>query len=164
MINLFHDLLMRIDVLVALHFAVAIGASVHIVLTKEEPRAAVGWVGVVWLSPILGTLLYYILGINRIRRSAVSLMGRDNISGLDYAAVRQLDHVGLLTEPSMRQLAHVGNLVVGLPLLEGNQITPLINGDQARMLEVSHNMVDIEHACKEEVARQRASEERKRGA
>jgi len=131
MINLFHDLLMRIDVLVALHFAVAIGASVHIVLTKEEPRAAVGWVGVVWLSPILGTLLYYILGINRIRRSAVSLMGRDNISGLDYAAVRQLDHVGLLTEPSMRQLAHVGNLVVGLPLLEGNQITPLINGDQA---------------------------------
>ena len=131
MIHLIHDLLMRVDVLVALHLAVAIGASIHIVLTKEEPRAAVGWVGVVWLSPILGTLLYYILGINRIRRSAVSLMGRDNISGLDYAAVRQLDHVGLLTEASMRQLAHVGNLVAGLPLLEGNQITPLVNGDIA---------------------------------
>ncbi|MBM4252429.1 MAG: cardiolipin synthase [Deltaproteobacteria bacterium] len=131
MIHLINDLLVRVDVLLALHLAVAIGASVHIVLTKEEPRAAVGWVGVVWLSPILGTLLYYILGINRIRRSAVSLMGRDNISGLDYAAVRQLDHVGLLTEPSIRRLAHVGNLVAGLPLLEGNQITPLINGDQA---------------------------------
>ena len=50
-----------------LHIVVAIIASVHILLTKENVRSSVGWLGLVILSPF-GALIYWIFGINRIRR------------------------------------------------------------------------------------------------
>ncbi len=46
-------------------------AAIHVAMTKEEVRSAVGWVGVILLSPIVGALLYLIAGINRIRRTVV---------------------------------------------------------------------------------------------
>ena len=46
-------------------------ASAHIVMYKKDTRAAIGWVGVVLLSPILGALAYGVLGINRVQRRAV---------------------------------------------------------------------------------------------
>ena len=52
---------------------VAIGATVHIVLRKRDSRSVIAWVGLVWLAPWVGPLLYYMLGINRIQRKAVSL-------------------------------------------------------------------------------------------
>ena len=48
-------------------------ATIHVVLHKREPRAAVGWIALVWLSPVIGCVLYFALGVNRIRRKAVSL-------------------------------------------------------------------------------------------
>ena len=44
-------------------------ATGHAVLSKRDTRAAIGWVGVIWLAPILGVLLYVWLGINRIERA-----------------------------------------------------------------------------------------------
>ncbi|MFW5966647.1 MAG: PLDc N-terminal domain-containing protein, partial [Persicimonas sp.] len=52
----------------------AITTTAHIVLHKNEPRAAIGWIGLSWLSPLVGTTLYLLLGINRIRRRAESLL------------------------------------------------------------------------------------------
>lgn len=40
-------------------------------MTKDEVRAAIGWVGVIILSPIIGPLLYAIAGVNRIRRASI---------------------------------------------------------------------------------------------
>ena len=54
----------------AAHLLLAVGVSGHIVLTKPDVRAAIGWVGLVWLTPVLGSVLYFFLGINRIRRRA----------------------------------------------------------------------------------------------
>jgi hypothetical protein len=48
-------------------------AAGHAVLTKRDTRATIGWVGVIWLAPVLGVLLYVWLGINRIERRARSL-------------------------------------------------------------------------------------------
>lgn len=53
-----------------LHFALAIAATVHILLKKDDVRAAIGWTGLVWLAPFFGPLLYLLFGINRIRRAA----------------------------------------------------------------------------------------------
>jgi len=57
-------------------------AAVHATMTKEEVRSALGWVGVIVLSPIVGAVIYAIAGINRIRRSnypaAVLHAGRDH--------------------------------------------------------------------------------------
>ena len=49
---------------------VALAASAHIVLHKSDVRAAIGWTGLVWLSPFVGAVLYWLLGVNRIRRRA----------------------------------------------------------------------------------------------
>src|SRR5580704_5452680 len=59
----------------ALHIALAAGVTAHIVLTKNDVRSAIGWVGLVWLTPVLGSVLYMFFGVNRIRRRAVQLRG-----------------------------------------------------------------------------------------
>ncbi len=53
--------------------AAAAVATVHAALYKDEVRTAIGWVAVIVLVPFVGTLLYYLIGINRIRRRAVAL-------------------------------------------------------------------------------------------
>ena len=40
-------------------------ASAHAVMHKRDVRAAIGWAGIIWLTPILGTLLYVVFGVNR---------------------------------------------------------------------------------------------------
>ncbi|WP_194857012.1 PLDc N-terminal domain-containing protein, partial [Myxococcus sp. CA006] len=61
-------------VVAALTVLISVVASAHAVLHKRDVRAAVGWVGLAWLVPVLGGVLYVLLGINRIRRRARSLM------------------------------------------------------------------------------------------
>ena len=58
-------------------FAVVLSviASAHAVLYKRDTRAAIAWVGFVWLVPLGGAVLYFIFGVNRIRRHAVTLRG-----------------------------------------------------------------------------------------
>src|SRR5579859_8094416 len=53
----------------------AVFASGHAVLYKRDSRAAIAWVGFIWLVPLLGALLYFIFGINRLRRQAALLRG-----------------------------------------------------------------------------------------
>jgi len=57
----------------ALYTIVSLVASGHAVLHKRDTRAAIGWVGTIWLAPIIGTLLYFWLEINRIGRRARAL-------------------------------------------------------------------------------------------
>ena len=56
-----------------LYAVVAPLTTIHIVLTKREVRAAIGWTGLVWLAPLLGAGLYFCFGVNRIQRRATSL-------------------------------------------------------------------------------------------
>ena len=51
----------------------AIGATIHILLRKRNVAAAVGWTGLVWFAPVLGTITYAILGVNRVQRRARKL-------------------------------------------------------------------------------------------
>src|SRR3954463_938030 len=48
-------------------------ASGHAVLYKRDSRAAIAWVGFIWLVPLVGPTLYFIFGINRLRRQAALL-------------------------------------------------------------------------------------------
>jgi len=54
--------------------SVAAVAAVHAAMTKDEVRSAIGWVGVILLSPILGALIYAVVGINRMRRSSIAAL------------------------------------------------------------------------------------------
>ena len=55
----------------ALHVLAAVAVTVDAVLRKRHVPSIIGWVGVAWLAPLVGSVLYYLLGINRIRRSAM---------------------------------------------------------------------------------------------
>lgn len=41
-----------------LHTAV----TIHILLFKEDTKSAIGWIGLVWLAPIIGPVVYVLLG------------------------------------------------------------------------------------------------------
>src|SRR5665213_2081169 len=58
-----------------LHLLLAALASAHAVLHKRDTRAAVLWIGFIYLLPLLGPVLYLLLGINRVRRKALLLRG-----------------------------------------------------------------------------------------
>src|SRR3990172_3139819 len=53
----------------------AVIASGHVVLYKRDSRAAMAWVGLIWLVPVVGAVLYALFGINRIRRRAALKRG-----------------------------------------------------------------------------------------
>ncbi|MEX0677005.1 MAG: phospholipase D-like domain-containing protein [Pirellulales bacterium] len=108
--------------------------SAHVVLYKKDTRAAIGWIGVVVMVPIMGALLYGLLGINRLQRRASNLRG-----GLALGALAAPRHVAdrqtvLRVLPETRHLVSLERLVgelTGRPLLYGNRIAPLVNGEQA---------------------------------
>ncbi len=59
--------------LMVLHVALSALVTTHVLLRKREVGAAIGWIGLSWLSPFLGSALYCLLGINRIRQRARTL-------------------------------------------------------------------------------------------
>ena len=117
------------------HILLALGVSAHIVLTKDDVRGAIGWAGLVWLTPFLGSVLYGFFGINRIRRQAGRLRrGRELATHFTAElAVAQRDEI-LLPVAFPVSLHHLATLVgtaTGGRLTIGNRVTALVNGDEA---------------------------------
>ena len=109
-------------------FLAALFASIHALLYKRDSRAAVLWISLIWLLPVLGPLLYLVFGINRIRRRAVSLGMHKIISA---PIPENLGETQPVEAQHLQQLARTVGHVVAHPLLPGNQIQPLVNGDEA---------------------------------
>ena len=61
-------------VLSAVHLALAAGVTMHVLLHKRDIGASIGWIGLAWLSPILGSVIYLFFGINRVKRRASRLL------------------------------------------------------------------------------------------
>ena len=115
--------------------ALTIVASVHAIMTRREVGTAVAWVGVIVLSPGLGALVYFLLGVNRIKRRAKERRGTEE---LEYAALlpapASLEDVRAGLGPNREHLLSIARLadnVTGRPLLPGNLVQPLVNGDEA---------------------------------
>jgi cardiolipin synthase A/B len=113
-------------------FLAALLASVHAVLNKRDSRAAALWLGFIWLLPALGPVLYIALGVNRIRRHAQSLrIGRGRRDGIPKPIPDDMGEPHRLEAKHLRMLAHVVDRVATRPLVAGNHIQALVNGDQA---------------------------------
>ena len=114
---------------------VALLASSHVVLNKTDTRAATAWVGLIWLVPLVGTLLYVFLGINRIERRARVLKAAATPYSvpLDDAPRAPADLDRELGPDRARFVEHarVVSRVTGWPLLVGNAIELLHDGDEA---------------------------------
>jgi cardiolipin synthase len=109
---------------------ISVLASGHAVLRKRDVRAAVAWVGLVWLAPVVGAVLYLLLGINRIRRRARALtLKQEHGRFPPTPSVTPLtpEALALALPPAahLASLARVVDAVVGRPLLPGNRVTVL---------------------------------------
>lgn len=107
----------------AVYVICAAVASVHALLRKRDPRAAFGWIGVCWLLPLAGAGLYATFGINRVETRGRRLRGLSQQRvGISPPHDQHLP---------LTQLQRLGGAVSGLPLLGGNAVQPLRDGDQA---------------------------------
>lgn len=110
-------------------------ASGHAVLYKRDSRAAIGWVGFIWLVPLLGATFYFIFGINRLRRQAALLragLERYQAGSAQGECLPQELHAHLPGHSGhLNALCRVVGQVVERPLLPGNLLEPLVNGDEA---------------------------------
>jgi cardiolipin synthase len=117
-----------------LNMGLAIVASCHVVLTKRDHRSALGWVGVIWLTPILGAFLYVMFGVNRIHRKARRLMKYQQKPALpprEYSTDEDLHRELGSDYDRLSRLVQFVDKTSRVPLLDGNRLTPLAKGDDA---------------------------------
>ncbi|MCS7080839.1 MAG: cardiolipin synthase [Chloracidobacterium sp.] len=107
--------------------ALGVVVSAHALLYKREARSALLWLLVVWFLPVVGALLYLLIGINRLQRRAQRLRP----AAPSLPRVTDQDQTDALADDDLGGLARLVRQVTGQPLLAGNRIEPLLNGEQA---------------------------------
>ncbi len=103
----------------------AIIVSLHVLLTKRDIGSAIGWAGLTWLSPYLGGFLYFVFGINRVRRRALKLRNPGG-SGSDEAVVDSEDR-----DDHLAPLELAARRITKRPAAAGNRISVYRDGDEA---------------------------------
>jgi cardiolipin synthase len=114
------------------HLGIATAVTVHVLLYKRNVGAAVSWIGIAWLSPFLGGLLYASMGINRVKRRAQRLRRHR----LPLTPTQEGLAQSAIDDPLSPLEFAIGRLT-GLPCEPGNSVEVLRSGDEAypRMLQ-----------------------------
>ena len=114
--------------------ALAVGTSTRVLLRKRDVRAAIGWIGLIWLVPVFGPVLYLLLGINRIERRAAQLRPdrteRASTVKLEKGAAFLREHLPA-PERHLEDLARLVDNLTGVPLTGGNRVAILANAGAA---------------------------------
>lgn len=121
-------------ILATIQFAGMIGAAIHAIMTKDDPRSASSWIAVILLVPFVGWLTYWLLGINRIERRAREL--RSGVYATDIRSLPPSNLAKALTVSKAEgkqlvRLAELGQKIFPSDLMPGNTISVLKNGDEA---------------------------------
>lgn len=102
----------------------SMAVTLHVVLHKQDTRSAVGWLGLAWLAPLVGAVLYVMLGVNRIERRAFRLrLGQDRRPALEGPIPHPVEGGG-------RPLSDFVERVSGRRPIGGNTASLLEDGDQ----------------------------------
>lgn len=110
---------------IAAFVATATIATVDILLKKSNVASALGWIGLVWLSPFLGAFAYYSFGINRVQRRAMKF---DRQPDREYGAIEPDNR---MVADGVALLAATASRITGTPLAHGNAICILRGGATA---------------------------------
>jgi cardiolipin synthase len=113
------------ELVLAVGLVVAVAVTIHVLLRKRDIGAAIGWIGLAWLSPILGGLIYFVFGINRVRRRARKL--RDDPRG----ARRRHGPIEPSRDDHLAPLERAATAITGRPPESGNAVRVLHHGDEA---------------------------------
>jgi cardiolipin synthase len=110
----------------AICVVLSILTTAHILLHKDDVKSSIGWIALVFLSPFLGTVLYVLLGINRVKRKGARLRKR-NIASEKYSAETAPKNL----PENYKQFITFGYNVYPQNFVFGNFIKPLQNGFEA---------------------------------
>ena len=124
------------------HFFCAIFASAHIILKKRNTGSAIAWIGLVWLSPYLGSLLYFIFGINRIHRKACLRKSSKNIQHLQLPEIT-------CKSLALHRYQRISDSILKTPISPNNDIRPLETGAEAyekmlQSIDAAKNFIFLE--------------------
>ncbi len=115
--------------------AVAVTTAVHALLFKRDPRSAFAWVAICLLFPIAGPLLYAFFGINRIRTRAKKLQEerpfRIELDESRRAPLEPFEVTYANLPDEYQNIARTADAVTRHPLVSGNVISPLADGESA---------------------------------
>ncbi len=106
-------------------------AAIHAAMTKTDVRAAIAWVGVIIMSPLLGPLIYLIAGINRIRHDQISDQRNRSLPQSTPSSTLTPSDVAYLAAPQFKSLHRLSDDLSRFPLLDGNNVRILRSGDEA---------------------------------
>lgn len=109
--------------------ALQVFVTAHILCHKDDVKSSIGWIGLVWLTPIVGSIFYIVFGINRIRRRALALRNK----GPDIFTVTGKTEQEIEKEipRPFLQLLRLGYKVHPQRFALGNHAKPFVNGDAA---------------------------------
>lgn len=108
--------------LLLLNYVLASIAALHALLTKPDPRSALSWMGVCWLIPLAGPLLYWLFGINRVLQHRRFELWPSTAPGSIPPAA---------SLPFTMEQVRVASALTRRPLEPGNHIEALHNGEIA---------------------------------
>lgn len=93
----------------------------------------IGWVGLAWLAPLIGSIAYFVLGINRVQRKAAKLYPKGSWDDSFQISPSDLVDKEDFTRfrPTAKSLANAGRRLSDQQLLPGNHVQTLIDGDEA---------------------------------
>jgi cardiolipin synthase len=135
--------------LLAAYLGLSLVSAGHALLFKRDPRAAFGWVGLTLTVPFIGPFLYWTMGINRIHRRAQRWLesGRRLKGWASFPEGRSNEEAAQLPPwgVHLNELRNLGDRVTKFPLLPGNRLVPLENGDQAYPAMLSA-ITDADHS------------------
>lgn len=112
-----------------------VATAAHVLLHKRDPRAAWGWIAVCLLFPLVGPFLYFLFGINRVKTRAKKLRrqpasppekGLGQPEGKAKAVIPTLN-----IPPAFAEIARISDTITMTPLVAGNQVDILHNGEKA---------------------------------
>ena len=106
------------------HIAIAGSVTVHVLLYKRNIGTSISWMGIAWLSPFIGGVLYYALGVNRVKRRARRLRRERTHMFLVEEVAPDAPDAGPLTP-----LEYAIGRLTGLSAEAGNKVSLLRNGD-----------------------------------
>lgn len=123
--------------LAAVHLAFGVSSGIHALMNKRDPRSQLGWLVLCLLLPAIGAIGYWVLGVNRIRTRArrwhhqgLFTLEPEASAGFDNSAAH-LSGMFPIVADSFLPLLQISKRVTSRPLLSGNQVEPLFNGEQA---------------------------------
>lgn len=127
--------------LVALGLVVSISCAVHALFSKKDPRSAAAWIAVCLMWPLVGAIIYLLFGKNRIKTRARLLHGTAEIAHRGRARQEGAVKCSDAILPHYVGLSNLSAVTTQRPLVEGNYIELLVNGEEAypRMLEAIDN-------------------------